>query len=258
MTLIDVNVHLGQWPTRRLPLDKTASLRSKLNRLGIRQAWAGSFEAILHRDIDGVNQRLAMECREQQEDKLLPIGSVHPKLPDWQEDLRRCQEVHRMPGIRLYPNYHGYRLEDPVVAELFQEATRRNLFIQVVLRLEDTRTQHPLLQVPDVAWQPLIDLIPGIPNLRLVLLNAFRSMRVGDISRCMELGEVYADIAMLEGAAGLETILAELPHDRILFGTHSPFFYPESTLLKLRESELPRFQQQALESENAKRLLATV
>jgi uncharacterized protein len=255
MTIVDVNVHLGQWPCRRLPLDKTPLLLAKLNRLGIRQAWAGSYEGLLHRDLDGVNERLTEECRRLGQGKLLPIGCVHPKLPDWQEDLRRCQETHEMVGIRLYPNYHGYGLEDPVVLELCQEATKRNLVVQVALRMEDTRTQHPLLQVADVSWQPLPDLITKTPGLRLVLLNAFRSMRVGDMAHCMELGDVYADIAMLEGAAGIASIVAELSHDRLLFGSHSPFFYPESALLKLRESELPSFQRQALQSENAFRLL---
>jgi len=255
MKITDVNVHLGRWPTRRLPLDETPQLLAKLSRLDIRSAWVSSFEALLHRDVAGVNQRLAEECRRHGSGMFVPFGCVHPKLPDWREDLRECHEIHKMPGIRLYPNYHGYGLEDPAFHDLLRAADERRLIVQIVFRMEDTRTQHPLLRIPDVDGSPLPDLVAKMPGLRLVLLNAFRSLRTSDIARCMEVGEVYTDIAMLEGAAGIEHLLKDLPYDRCLFGTHAPFFYPEAALLKLRESELANFQQQALRSENAARLL---
>src|SRR4051794_25271388 len=59
---VDVNVSLFQWPCRRLPLDRTEALVAKLRQHGFGAAWAGSFEGILHRDLGGVNQRLADEC----------------------------------------------------------------------------------------------------------------------------------------------------------------------------------------------------
>jgi uncharacterized protein len=255
MKQIDVNVHLGRWPTRRLPLDDTPRLAAKLGRLDIQSAWVGSFEALLHRDLAGVNQRLSDECGKQPAGKLIPFGCVHPKQPDWKEDLRLCHEVHRMPGIRLYPNYHGYGLNDPDFRDLLRAATDRGLIVQIAVRMEDPRTQHPLLRVPDVDWTPLPDVLGKLSGARLVLLNALRSMRLGDLARCLDAGEVYLELAMLEGAAGVEHALQELPHDRMLLGTHAPFFYPEAALLKLQESELPRFQDQAIRWENAQRLL---
>ena len=60
--MIDTNVSLFQWPFRRLPLDETELLIEKLRWLGITEAWAGSFEGVLHRDVTGVNKRLAEAC----------------------------------------------------------------------------------------------------------------------------------------------------------------------------------------------------
>src|SRR4051794_8183722 len=111
--IIDTNVSLSRWPLRRLPLDDTGKLVAKLKSSGVTQAWAGSFDALLHKNIAAVNEALMIECRTHGQKMLLPFGTVNPKLPDWQEDLRRCHEQHHMRGIRLFPNYHGYKLDDP-------------------------------------------------------------------------------------------------------------------------------------------------
>src|SRR5688500_720492 len=42
--LVDTNVHLFEWPFRRLKYARTAALAEKLRRHGVRQAWAGTFE----------------------------------------------------------------------------------------------------------------------------------------------------------------------------------------------------------------------
>src|SRR4051812_10845079 len=42
--IIDSNVHLFEWPFRKLKCDRTGALVAKLRRHRITQAWAGSFE----------------------------------------------------------------------------------------------------------------------------------------------------------------------------------------------------------------------
>ena len=72
----------------------------------------------------------------------------------------------------------------------------------------------------------------------------------------MAAGEVYVEISMLEGVGGVANLLAQVPLNRVLFGSHAPFFYFQAALLKLKESPLPEQQLQAIRRENARRLLA--
>src|SRR5690606_19857235 len=97
----------------RLKYSDTRSLTSKLRSHQIHQAWAGSFEALFHKDIDGVNKRLAEECRTSGKGMLLPFGTVNLAWPDWEEDLRRCHEVYGMAGIKIYPSYQTFDLSHP-------------------------------------------------------------------------------------------------------------------------------------------------
>src|SRR5215510_9821609 len=123
--IVDTNVHLFDWPFRKLKYAQTEALVAKLRKHRITQAWAGSFEAVLNKQLDGVNRRLAEECRNNGAGMLFPIGSINPAWPDWDEDLRRCHEQYRMPGVRLYPTYHGYTLDQPEFARLISDAAKR-------------------------------------------------------------------------------------------------------------------------------------
>jgi len=254
--LVDVNVNLSRWPLRRLPDDETGRLVAKLRAAGVESAWAGSFDGLLHKDLAGVNARLAEECRERGGGILVPFGSVNPLLPDWEEDLRRSAEEHRMPGIRLHPGYHGYRLDSPLFARLLQLSAERRLVVELVLAMEDERMMHPLLKAPGVDVAPLAPVVRKTPGLRLVIVNGFRAIPQEALPGLLEAGEVHLEIAMLEGASGLARLLERVPLSRVLFGSHAPLFYFEAALLKLRESPLTAAELEAIGAGNARRLIS--
>lgn len=254
--MIDTNVNLFRWPYRRLAGDDPEGLVTRLRARGVTQAWVGSYEALLNRDMAGVNLRLAEACRRATLAFLLPFGCVNPKLPDWKEDLRRCHEVHQMAGIRLFPNYHGYTLADPVFHELLARAAERRLIVQIALSMEDTRTQQTVVQPVDPS--PLSDLLPRLPRLRVVFLNSGHWTDEdggASIAKIRNAENVYFDIAMNEGVGGLERLMATAAPTRVVFGSHSPFFYFESAWLKVREAALPPAQELALLEGNAQSLL---
>lgn len=230
--IVDTNVNLFHWPFRRLPLDEPDALVRKLRALGIDQAWVGSFEGLLHRDLAGVNGRLSEQCA-RVPDLFLAIGSVNPELPNWEQDLLICRQL-RMPGIRLHPNYHGYSLDDARFARLLEHATAARQFVQIAAGMEDVRTQHPLLRVPEVDLIPLVKILPRIPGVRVQLLNVWPTGPL--LEKLAEVPGLYFDTARVEGTDGVPNLVRRVPTGRVLFGTHAPFLIPEAALIRAHES----------------------
>ena len=254
-SLTDCHVSLFHWPFRRLPSDEPAALAARLAALGVSEAWASSFEGLLHRDIDGVNRRLAAACRTIKTLRLRPFGTVNPLLPDWPEDLRRCAQTHRMPGIRLHPNHHGYDLTHPEFDRLLQLAGEAGLLVQLTVATEDPRTQHPQTQVADVDLSPLPALLKRHARTRLLLLNHRPSPLTAKLAQHPNL---WFDIARTEATDGVARLVNLTAPDRVLFGSHAPFFIPEAALIRVEEGLIAGLSPDAAKAllfTNAHRLL---
>lgn len=128
------------------------------------------------------------------------------------------------------------------------------MLVQVALIMEDERTIHPLVNVPPADPAPLPDVLKAHPTLRVQLLNAFRTLRGLPVKTLAARGLAF-EIATLEGVEGVALMLADIPADKLCFGSHAPFFYLESAVLKLRESVLSDTQALAVRSGNARLLL---
>jgi predicted TIM-barrel fold metal-dependent hydrolase len=237
--LIDVQVYISRWPFRRLPNDEPARLARSLRDIGVTEAWVGNFDALLHRDVAAVNDATFQECQRLAEFGWKAVGCINPKLPDWQEDLRRCVESFRMHAIRIHPNYHGYKLADPEFAELLKLASAKGLLVQIALSMEDARTQHPLVQVPRTEMAPLRELLSAHPQAKVMLLNHFHGGRPETAAEGYRAGQVWFDIATLEGVEGVKRLVDAIDADAVVYGSLAPLFYEQSPYLKLVESGLP-------------------
>jgi predicted TIM-barrel fold metal-dependent hydrolase len=261
--IIDCNVHLFDWPFRKLKYARTDSLAAKLRKHRITKAWAGNFEAVLHTQFDAANRRLAEECRSKGGGMFVPIGTVDPSGPDWEEDLRRCHETYRMAGVRLYPAYHGYGLDHAEFAKLLAESAKHGLLVQIVLRMEDERCHHPALVIGAVDVGPLVDVLKKVPKAKVQLINSAGRLLGKHVTDLVQQTQVTFDIAATEGNGGVGQLIAgtnysytgAIPIERLVFGSHAPFFPCESAVMKLFESPLDLGQLEKLMHANAKRLI---
>jgi len=262
--IIDTNVNLFQWPFRRLKYADTSALVAKLKKHRIIEAWAGSFEALFHKDLSGVNERLAAECRERGAGLLKPFGSVNLAWPDWEDDVRRCHENLRMPGLRIYPGYQPFDLAHPGIKRLLALTRERGLLLQIAFGMEDPRVHHPALQLVPVTVAPLLAALKAEPKAKVQLLHFVGRPLGADLrqlttqtSATIEFSrwESNGVVGKLTGTAPGSQGAPAVPIDRVLFGSHAPYFPVETAILKLIESPFSQDQLTAMMQGNARRLL---
>ena len=102
-----------------------------------------------------------------------------------------------------------------------------------------------------------------MPNAKVELLHFPGSSPGEDLAQFMKETNTVMDISRLEGNGAVGRMIgsitglpsAHVPVDRIVFGSHAPYFPVETAILKLIESPLDVQQLQAILQGNARRLL---
>jgi predicted TIM-barrel fold metal-dependent hydrolase len=246
---IDANVWLGSWPFQYFHDDTASRLESMLEAEGVGHALVCSPEAVFNPDTAGANRILARRLAGHR--RLHPVMALNPVLSNWRELLAEYREA-GVVAVRLMPSFHGYSLDSTVVLELVEELTRpRSPALTLQIRMEDKRTQHPRCVVPGVEIDELVSLARRFPRLEILALCAYRSeaARLG-----AETTNELMDLSHIESMRTVLSILSSVPAERLLLGSHAPFLYARSAVLKL---EAPGVVPQALKAigrANAERL----
>jgi predicted TIM-barrel fold metal-dependent hydrolase len=254
-SITDTHIYLGHWPHQTLTSEDPAKLVAQLRKSGVTQAWTGSFDGLFHKDVAAVNNRLAGTCTEFGEGLFIPFGTVNPTLPDWEEDIRRCHESFHMPGIRLHPNYHGYKLDDPRFSRILEMAAARGMIVQLVSWMEDER--HFLLSpsTTRVDLKPLADRAAVLLNVRLLVSGSDWTSGTETMRPLSQTKQIYFDCTRARTASDVRRIVDAANVDRVVFGSGAPLHNLEDDIARLQEAKLSDSHWQLITSKNASGLL---
>jgi len=249
-TLFDVNTALGRWPFATFEQDTAGELSDHLAAEGVDLALVSSIETALFPDPHIPNLELidALESAP----NLLPLVTLDPTLSHWRDCLDIYRDRVSLNAVRVLPNYHRYILDDPRLDELavvLQEGDHPVLVVQ--MRLEDERGQYPLMQVPGVPVAGIVALAQRHPSLSILCLCPYRPEA---IELVRSTGNVFVDIAFVEFKDTLASLLAHIPADRILFGSHTPMLYTRAALMKMEHARADKAEIEAVSRTNALRL----
>jgi len=250
-TMIDTNVSFGHWPWMDFSGLTAQGLAAQLESHGIDEAWVSATESILFPDPDGPDARLVAAFRACP--RVVPVKTINLLLGNWRESLARAIGPLGMRLVKIFPNYHQYSLVSPAAMELASFLAEEGVPLLIALRVEDERSQYPLMKVASVPVHEIVTLAALHPRLRVLVLGA----QVGEITALTAGSDnIFCDIAFAETGNVMERLLDSTPVGRLVFGSHTPFFYTRAAVRKLTGACLDEKNRQAIAFENARVLLA--
>jgi predicted TIM-barrel fold metal-dependent hydrolase len=255
--IIDVNAYLGHFAFRKLRHNTAAGLLALMDVKRIDRAVVSSASAITYRNAQSGNEEVAAEVKAHR-DRLIPLAVINPFYAGWQDDLKICHEDFGMSGLRLYPKWHNYSLSDRHCLELVNAAIERGMIISIPLRAEDKRQRSWLVDVPDVSLEEIAGLVKACPRGRFILLNGLGYVNSPLGRKDNGLPSNYAiELSRLSALLDNEIgqLISRLGAERVMFGTGTPFNYPDPALLKLEVLEASDADKEKIRWQNAARWL---
>ena len=231
--IIDTNVSLGRWPFQRFGQDTPAKLFRHLNSEGISWALISSIDAVLYPDPDLYNKILFKQLKPYH--RLLPVPVLNPSLTGWQERLNDYIGSRKVKAVKIFPNYHHFSLSAQFVEDLMTELTRGKVPLFIQMRLEDARNRYLLMKIPVVETKSVIGLSKRFPKVPIVCLCPYLHEAVSLVN---EAPNIYVDIAFTETLNTISSLLGRIPVQRILFGSHTPFCYTRSAIMKVKSAKI--------------------
>jgi len=253
MKIIDVNAAFGFWPIQRFSANTLEELESTFAKAGVEEVWLSAIESILFPEPDSWDTRLFARLADFP--RFRPVKTVNPILANWQQGWDRVRAS--LAAVKLFPNYHGYSLDDDRVAEICRKAVEEKIPVLIPMRVNDERNQPHFLQVKGVSAEEIVALSLRHPETCLVALCPYNwelfvlakggrrlLMDFSFLDGITSLDKEMKNLSTLERASGV------VSPDRLVFGSGEAFLHLESAKRKLQFGNLPEDAAQGIASGN--------
>ncbi len=166
-------------------------------------------------------------------DRVLAFGTLHPGYAPWEKELDRLKAA-GIRGLKLHPDFQGFRLDDPRLRPIF-EAAQKNFIFEI--HIGDAMRPE---RAPSCPYK-LAAILDAFPGLRVIAAHfgGYRmwapSLKVLGSRRRENLWLDTSSTSPFATPLLLRRLLAAFPPERILFGTDWPLYDPLDERRRLQQ-----------------------
>ena len=161
--------------------------------------------------------------------ELEPFGTLHPGYADWEKELERLSRA-GIRGLKLHPDFQGFRLDDPSLAPIFEAAQGR---FMIMFHVGD---RFPPARNPSCP-RKIAAIHHNFPELTIIAAHFGGLMHWEHVVESLAGLDVFLDTSSsLEFIPDhlLRAIMSRHSRERILFGSDYPLYDPGTEIRHLR------------------------
>jgi uncharacterized protein len=247
MCWTDVNCMIGHWPYRKINKNTFEDLKKVHKDSNIFSGYVSSLDSIFYNDPFEGDEELHKIIKDSGYHHIL---TINPMLPEFTSDIEKGIKLFDIKGVKIYPCYHGYDLDDNKLDLLCDTLKKFKLPLLIVLRMEDERLNH-LVKPSTVKQEEISKFICRNNNIKIIILNA-NFYEILELQKDINMNDnVFFDISSLKGPLfPIEKLLEIFDIKKMLFGSMHPLYSFKSTLLIVEKAEIEDADKEKIMSEN--------
>lgn len=244
LSVIDVHVHLGPFRNFHIPQNDAHGVVAAMNSMGIDVSVVSAHAGISSDFVLGND--LVIDAAQQYPGRVLGYCVVNPNYPgDMREELERCFEYEFFRGIKVHPELHDdHALDSGAYRAMWEFAAERRV---------------PVLSHSFYGGDGLAvfgRMAAEYSEVPVLLGHAGQDFGLEKVATAVRRHDnLWLDLSGLLSTEGaVESLVAELGADRIMFGSDLPFIAGALQLGTLLYSRLDGAEVSAIAGGNAARL----
>jgi uncharacterized protein len=162
-------------------------------------------------------------------DRVVAFGTMHPAYHDWEAEFDRLYAA-GIRGIKLHPDFQGFRLDDPRLRPLFDGMQGR---FTLMVHIGDTLPPEENPSCP----AKLRSVLRQFPRLRVIAAHLGGYLHWAHVVPNLAGLELYLDTSSSLFAIPqplLDLIWRSFPREHFLFGSDYPIFDPGQEVVALQ------------------------
>lgn len=235
MYAIDVNCLLGHWPFRKIYKNTFDHLKQVHQKNNIKYGYVSSINSIFYNDPFEGDLELHEIIKDSPYKHIL---TVNPVLPGFKDDIESGIKLFGISGVRVYPGYHQYNLDNAAFLELCKILKYYNLPLFLSMRLDDERLDY-IIKPAHLIMEDMSIFLSKNTDLRVLLLT-FRNEELLQFKDTLlaHPNAFYDTSGLKNNLFAVEKSIEDFGHNRMIYGSQHPLLCLKSTHLLVEKAEL--------------------